>query len=421
MFEEVEKLISNLNLRLPVALSFHASIMSPDDVLVLNSHSRQIISIRDAIRMKYNIEYISEHDIKTCCSDLYVRREQQTIETPEQVNVLTKDYEKKILLHVLYVFQYKYDDVRKVLEYHSRDNSAELTCFFNKPDLIVNNRAYYKTGNDEYVVLSKNPYDMIFASQGNGFESCCSLTSEHRRVQAYPLLLTKKGCYIAYTSKGTVSKWSMFNGMKVKLPHMTNRCLAWKVGDRIIMGRLFGEGEIKNPIGKTIVDNNINIDMSRGDYDDIVNSGYKTYFDDINKASKSVRFNSMFGGHFVGSYGRFPPYADVLKRLKFNPDIDLWRNVTIIGEMLREDIRTPKLNLRYNSPYAFLEQYVPEHFGRTSLAIMCQEETGLDTFVDSVGEGTGYGMVVVYEGNRVRIKLAENNEVINERIVDIIF
>lgn len=78
-------------------------------------------------------------------------------------------------------------------------------------------------------VVSKNVYDYFWASYGNEFQSCFSLSSEYGYLYGYLPFAAADESFICYATTGDVNKIPIISGKQFKCPNMLFRC--WGYAD----------------------------------------------------------------------------------------------------------------------------------------------------------------------------------------------
>lgn len=255
----------------------------------------------------------------------------------------TKETSRVDFLHLLYCLQYSGEDNQLCWDAYNKD----WTDFPGKPDYVSNSRAFYFLKENEYLVISKNLYDVFFASQGNGFESCFSLTSTHKYIRGVPYWQAHDGYYMCYITDGDITKWSAIPGHKLKLPKMSARAWGYRLTDGFGIGKTYDktgdrslmwkDRDIRNlfPDCKPTEDSR-NIDGEEFDTDK-----YSVYYDNL---TRSFNFRSC-GMNGQGSTGSIAPVYETLKRLKLNENIQFLKRATIVDGLFVEKKILPKSGL----------------------------------------------------------------------------
>lgn len=255
----------------------------------------------------------------------------------------TKEDSKANFLHLLYCLQYSAGDNQLCWDAYNKD----WTDFPGKPDYVSNSRAFYFLRDNEYLVISKNLYDVFFASQGNGFESCFSLTSCHKYIRGVPYWQAHDGYYMCYITDGDITKWSAIPGHKLKLPKMAARAWGYRLADGFGIGKTYDktnnkelmwkDRDIRNLFpGCKPTDDSRKVDAEEFDYDK-----YSVYYDNLTSGF-SFKSNGMNG---QGSTGDMAPVYETLKRLKFNKNIQFLKRAIIVDGLFVEKKVLPKSGL----------------------------------------------------------------------------
>lgn len=275
---------------------------------------------------------------------------------------LTKQNTEKEFLHLLYMLKYKPQDNQFVWDCYNR----EYTSFPYTPDYIAHNRAFYTMDNGKYLVLSKNPYDFFWASQGNGFESCFSLTSPMRNIRGVPFWICHRNFYMVYVSDGSVTKWCAWSGHKAKVPQMESRFWGYWVNDKLYLGKRYGKinGMKKSDViemfrhGSIEVIDKYKVGYIDTDYSTDRANRYNTFYDDYHP-------NDLLVGQCRESHGknehfRYRNFKEYIDHINFNPDIQFWPNV-MVKDGLYQELRLLK---HINQPENFYSKIVDDEVAR---------------------------------------------------------
>lgn len=304
-----------------------------------------------------------------------------------KINSLTRDATRKEYLHLLYTFRYDSVDRKFCWDAFNHDYTAD--DFPGKPDYVANNRAFYVLGKDKYFVVSKNNYDTFWASQGNGFESCFSLTSGHGYIRGVPFWIAHKGFFMCYITDGDITKWSAIPGHKCKLPKMTARAWGYlrpngtlclgktydKIGDR---GRFWKDKDIARVFGSV----RPNVFKVETDYRI---SKYSVYYDNLN-SDMMVSTSGEGGRGSADLSGK--TFYNRLQNLKFNEDIQYWDAVADHDGFLVEKIVLPYSGLEKNPLNEVIESMLSAP-ASVSVQIECSFNERSNSFVfygERVGE-----------------------------------
>ena len=145
------------------------------------------------------------------------------------------------LLHCLFMLRYDKDDVNKVIEYSRQDHREDFPEDLLEKGVFCNNRLFLPSDDEgQFTVLSKNPYDYIWCSTGNGYQSCFSLESGYWGIQALPLLATQSWHFMAYTTSGMLEEFGLF-GHKFPVPNIKCRCWVYRTENGYMMDKMYGK------------------------------------------------------------------------------------------------------------------------------------------------------------------------------------
>ena len=254
-----------------------------------------------------------------------------------------KDKTRADFLHLLYCLQYSGEDNKLCWDAYNKN----WTDFPGKPDYVSNSRAFYFLRNNEYLVISKNLYDVFFASQGNGFESCFSLTSSHKYIRGVPYWQAHDGYYMCYITDGDITKWSAIPGHKLKLPKMSARAWGYRLTDGFGIGKTYDKTSNRELMWKDKDIRNLfpnckpTEDSRKVDGEEFDVERYSVYYDNLTGA---FNFKSC-GMSGQGSTGDIPPVYETLKRLKFNENIQFFKKATVVDGFFVEKKVLPKSGL----------------------------------------------------------------------------
>ena len=255
----------------------------------------------------------------------------------------TKEDSKANFLHLLYCLHYSAEDNQLCWDAYNKD----WTDFPGKPDYVSNSRAFYFLRENKYLVISKNLYDVFFASQGNGFESCFSLTSDHKYIRGVPYWQAHDGYYMCYITDGDITKWSAIPDHKLKLPKMSARAWGYRLTDGFGIGKTYDKTQNRELMWKDRdicnlfpnckpTDNNRKVDGEAFDTD-----RYSVYYDNL---TGSFNFKSC-GMNGQGSTGSIATVYETLKRVKFNENIQFFQKAVISDGLFVEKKVLPKSGL----------------------------------------------------------------------------
>jgi len=248
------------------------------------------------------------------------------------------------LLHCLYALKYKQKHIVDVVNYYKEDNKDCFPEELLKMGIYKNNRLYLPGINGTYTVLSKNPYDYIWAATGNGFQSCFSLESDYWGIQCMPLLATQSWHFMMYESTLWLSEYSLFNH-KFKLPNMKVRSWVYNTEEGLMRDKLYGKldefsensmdiifgllgirneskGYEREDLNHINLEEYIPIKTRNTDYvvGDVLRK-YNTYLDSINMEARGYLFD--IGSHRFTSVSdnSTPRYS--VQHINFNKDLKL--------------------------------------------------------------------------------------------------
>ena len=270
----------------------------------------------------------------------------------------TKEDSRASFLHLLYCFQYSAEDNQLCWDTYNKD----WTDFPGKPDYVSNSRAFYFLRENEYLVISKNLYDVFFASQGNGFESCFSLTSDHKYIRGVPYWQAHDGYYMCYITDGDITKWSAIPGHKLKLPKMSARAWGYRLTDGFGIGKTYDKTKNRELMWKdrnicNLFPNCKPTEYSRKvDGEEFDTNRYSVYYDNI---TGDFKFSSN-GMNGRGSTDDMPPVYETLKRLKFNENIQFFKKAAIIDGFFVEKKVLPKSGLTDRKINRIIEDQLTE-------------------------------------------------------------
>lgn len=235
------------------------------------------------------------------------------------------------LVHLLKTFLYDNNDIGTVVKYYHEDHKEDFPKSLLERGVFKDNRLYLPWDDTMCIVLSKNPYDYIWASTGNGYQSCFSLESDYWGIQAMPMLATQPWHFMMYWSKCTLNEYSIMNH-KFKLPNIQMRSWAYRSGDKLAFDKRYGKSESVRYMNQLFglmypefSKNRCTVDMNVDEFKDIVHK-YRTYLD-------SLRLNGEFiFGDGVRSFTvHFDSRIEIkesVSHIFYNPDLR-WKEGTI--------------------------------------------------------------------------------------------
>lgn len=154
-----------------------------------------------------------------------------------------KENNETDIMHCLYAFNYKTEDRDKVIRYMKEDHIEDFPEELVKIGVFKNNRLYLPGKDGNFLVLSKNPYDYIWASTGNGYQSCFSLESDYWGIQDMPMLATQSWHFMLYESTLGLNEYSLFNH-KFDVPSMVFRCWAYRTKQGMMRDKPYGRSGV---------------------------------------------------------------------------------------------------------------------------------------------------------------------------------
>ncbi len=154
-----------------------------------------------------------------------------------------KENNETDMLHCLYAFNYKTEDRDKVIKYMQEDHIEDFPEELVRIGVFKNNRLYLPGKDGTFLVLSKNPYDYIWASTGNGYQSCFSLESDYWGIQDMPMLATQSWHFMLYESTLGLNEYSLFNH-KFDVPSMVFRSWAYRTKQGMMRDKPYGRSGV---------------------------------------------------------------------------------------------------------------------------------------------------------------------------------
>lgn len=216
------------------------------------------------------------------------------------------------LLHTLLVMDYDKDDIKNVIRYMNEDHSDLFPKDLMSKGKFKYNRLWIPLKGGKYFVLSKNPYDTLWASTGNNYCSCYNLDSPTGYITGSPYLITKDWYFMAYVSNGTSKKYPLFEGKKFRLPQIDGRCWAYATDDGLRRDKIYGEAPelmIMLETGKSTIHGGMNL------CDDFCR--YATYADSVDTCGRYTYGNGSLG---CGNW-RNSSVKCVAASIIYNPDL----------------------------------------------------------------------------------------------------
>lgn len=238
---------------------------------------------------------------------------------------LYKDGDRECeLVHLLNALRYDNNDIGTVIKYYHEDHMNDFPRNLLDKGVFHDNRLYLPWNEKMCLVLSKNPYDYIWASTGNGYQSCFSLESDYWGIQAMPMLATQPWHFMLYWSKCTLNEYSIMNH-KFKLPNIQRRMWAYKGGDGLAIDKMYGkpcsviqELQLLKIMYPGFHTNDCKIDMNLNDFKGIIRK-YRTYLDSL--SYDGIYWSENGEKEFTtGTYERCI-IKDSVSDVFFNPDL----------------------------------------------------------------------------------------------------
>ena len=235
------------------------------------------------------------------------------------------------LVHLLKTFLYDNNDIGTVVKYYHEDHKEDFPENLLERGVFKDNRLYLPWDDTMCIVLSKNPYDYIWASTGNGYQSCFSLESDYWGIQAMPMLATQPWHFMMYWSKCTLSEYSIMNH-KFKLPNIQMRNWAYRSGDKLAIDKFYGKcgnvmhyRQFLDLMYPEFSKNRCTIDMDVDGFKDIVEK-YRTYLDSLRLDGEFIFGDGMRG--FTVKLDSMYEIKESVSHIYYNPDLR-WKEGSI--------------------------------------------------------------------------------------------
>lgn len=137
---------------------------------------------------------------------------------------------------------------KEIMEFFNNSQGAELFPEALRKYKIVDKRCfipYMDGGIPMCLVVSLNPYDVLWCSSGSDFSSCYSLSSDYSGFEKN-LYSFRHGdkwkCYMLYTTEYSTSKYKLFSDTKSPCPYMKQRAWGWlSSSGEICVDKEYGE------------------------------------------------------------------------------------------------------------------------------------------------------------------------------------
>ncbi len=239
------------------------------------------------------------------------------------------------LVHLLKTLLYDNNDIGTVVKYYHEDHKEDFPENLLERGVFKDNRLYLPWDNTMCLVLSKNPYDYIWASTGNGYQSCFSLESDYWGIQAMPMLATQPWHFMMYWSKCTLNEYSIMNH-KFKLPNIQMRSWAYRSGDKLAIDKFYGKcgsvmhwRQFLDLMYPEFTTDRCTIDMDVDDFKDIVKK-YRTYLDSLHLDGEFIFGDGM--RKFTVQLDSMYEIKESVSRICYNPDLR-WKegNISIMN------------------------------------------------------------------------------------------
>lgn len=176
--------------------------------------------------------------IKKAIFNEYNENKNRIFESP----LYMKENNETDMMHCLYAFNYTTEDRDKVIKYMKEDHIKDFPEELVKIGVFKNNRLYLPGKDGNFLVLSKNPYDYIWASTGNGYQSCFSLESDYWGIQDMPMLATQSWHFMLYETTLGLNEYSLFNH-KFDVPSMVFRCWTYRTERGMMRDKPYGRND----------------------------------------------------------------------------------------------------------------------------------------------------------------------------------
>lgn len=275
----------------------------------------------------------------------------------KEPDIFDEGYDECDLLHILLAFHYKDEDIEKVCDYAREDHQK---LFPKIEGAVYHRNRLYIPVNGNYLVLSKNPYDFVWASTGNNYCSCFNLDSPTHYIQASPFMCTLPWFFMCYYTNGSTVKFSAFKEKKFKIPQIYGRFWCYKENNTMYSDTIYCENNkydimvlLQNKFFET--DDTVLIDTKQLDIH------YNTYLDSLitNLGIVKYKYRSSRAAYKVNSYDM--SFKEIMNRIKYNPELTVdMLPVSILDGMYKKSKKCPKTGLMidYNSEEHWLAKYI---------------------------------------------------------------
>lgn len=278
----------------------------------------------------------------------------------KEPDMFDEGYDECDLLHILLAFDYTDEDIKKVCNY-AREDHKEL--FPKIEGAVYHRNRLYIPINNNYLVISKNPYDFVWASTGNNYASCFNLDSNNCYIQASPYMCTIPWFFMCYYTNGDTLKYSAFHNKKFKIPQMYGRFWCYKVNNTMYSDTIYCANDMYDIMllletkffernkdnSQVIIDNNP------------LKIHYNTYLDSLIVSSDEVRYkhHGSRNNYSINHYDM--SFKASMRKIEYNPTLTVnMLPVSIIDGMYKKSKVCPKtgLTIDYNSKEHWLAKYL---------------------------------------------------------------
>lgn len=163
-------------------------------------------------------------------------------------NTLSIDKTRDHLFSFLRYSSWDKEVCKEIMEFFNNSQGAELFPEALRKYKIIDKRCFipYMDGDTSMcLVVSLNPYDVLWCSSGSEFSSCYSLSSDYSGFEKN-LYSFRHGdrwkCYMLYTTEYSTSKYKLFSDTKSPCPYMKQRAWGWlSSSGEICVDKEYGE------------------------------------------------------------------------------------------------------------------------------------------------------------------------------------
>lgn len=260
----------------------------PTDIVTMSKKD-----LIEHIKSQYTAQYARkvlislDEDTRREYLDEFSQKGKQFMSCLDQYQLFNDEDREPELVNLLYALMYDNDDIGKVVRYYHQDHKEDFPKSLLDKGVFHDNRLYLPWDDEMCLVLSKNPYDYIWASTGNGYQSCFCLESEYWGIQAMPMLATQPWHFMMYWSKCKLNEYSIMNH-KFKLPNIKARMWAYRSGDGLVTDKMYGR-ELDVDFTRQVLEllypefstKECEIEIDDDEFTDIIKR-YRTYLDSLN-------------------------------------------------------------------------------------------------------------------------------------------